>query len=89
MTISKYCHSKGMTLIEYKNFESNIKKSARAIIELIKVKYADNVNNGMYYPINDILTYKANSDVYWFIIGELKKLGVEFIENCTYYRYYF
>jgi hypothetical protein len=81
MTIAKYCKNKGMTLEEYETFKNNIQQTAKAI------QQQQNYTHGMYYPVNDIITYSPNSEIFPFIIQELKKLGFEFIENYTLYRY--
>ena len=81
MNMAKYCKSKGMSLQQYKQFKQNIKNTANAIRSTITD------TKGMYYPINDLLTYSPQSEVQPFIIQELKKLGFEFIENNSLWRY--
>lgn len=81
MTICEYCYKKGMTLEQYQTFKQNIINTAKAI------QSQTSYTHGMYYPVNDILTYCPHSDVKPFIIQELKKLGFEFIEDYTLYRY--
>lgn len=81
MTLAKYCKSKGMTLQEYENFQANIINTTQTIAN--QTKYT----HGMYFPVNDIITYSPMSDMRMFIIQELKKLGFEFIEEYTLYRY--
>lgn len=80
MNIAKYCHNKGMNKEEYKNFVSNVKATAKAIKNQLSYK------GGMYYPTSDIIKYNANNDMKYFIINELKKLGIEFINNNQFYR---
>jgi len=81
LNIVKYCKDKGMNKEEYINFKNNIASTAKAILS--KQKYT----HGMYYPISDIISFLSDADMKLFIIAELKKLGFEFIENNTLYRY--
>ena len=79
MTIAKYCKEKGFNKCEYNNFKNNIKETAKTIRNNLKYR------GGMYYNTSDILHY-INSDIKYFIIQELKKLGVEFRNNDEEYR---
>ena len=81
MNIAKYCKDKGMNKEEFTNFKNNIANTAKVI--LIKQKYT----HGMYYPVNDIINFLSDDNIKVFIIAELKKLGFEFIESNTLYRY--
>lgn len=81
MIMSKYCKDKGFTREEYKNFKYNIKTMADVIADSTKETH------GMYYSIDQIIKYNANTDIKHFLIQELKKLGFEFIEDYTLYRY--
>ena len=81
MNMAKYCKSKGMTLEQYKQFKVNIKRTAKAIQSTVTD------TRGIYYPINDLLAYAPNSELQPFIIQELKKIGFEFIENNSLWRY--
>lgn len=84
MNMAKYCKNAGMTLTEYENFKKNISITASAIAEKEKLKKD---KSGMYYPVNNILTYSPGSELQPFIIQELKqKHGFEFRENNTLYR---
>lgn len=85
MTIASYCKSKGMNLEQYKNYEQNIVNAAQAIITLIKQNYK--IDTGVYYPVNDILTFSSDPITKSFIIQALKQLGVEFYDNNTLWRY--
>ena len=40
----------------------------------------------MYYSTNNIIKWNADSNIKYFIIQELKKLGLEFRNNDTEYR---
>lgn len=80
MNMAKYCKNKGMTLEQYETFKSNIEATAQAI------KANTSYTHGMYYPVNDIISFMSDADIKGFIIQELKKLGFEFIENYTLYR---
>ena len=79
MTIAKYCKEKGFSKDEYNNFKNNIEKTAKTIRSNLKYR------GGMYYSTSDILHY-IDSDIKYFIIQELKKLGVEFRNNDEEYR---
>jgi len=80
MLISKYCKSKGMNINEYETFSNNIKATAQAIKDITVYTH------GMYYPVNDIISFMSDPDIKGFIIQELKQLGFEFIEDYTLYR---
>lgn len=80
MNMAKYCKNKGMTLEQYHTFKNNIKVAAQTI------KDQTTYTHGMYYPVNDIIN-ESNPDIKCFIIQELKKLGFEFLDNSTLYRY--
>ena len=80
MSICKYCKSKGMTKEEYNNFVNNIHATASAIKSTLIY------NNGLYFKVADIFNWDTNIDLKGFIINELKKLDVEFIEDYTMYR---
>lgn len=81
MPIAEYCHNKGMSAQEYETFRSNLKATAKSITD------QQIYTHGMYYPVNNILTYSPNSDMRILLINELKKNGFEFIEDYTLYRY--
>lgn len=78
MTLCKYCHDKKMTVEEYKELEKCIQNKCKEFIDTIKDK-----NFLCYEPFN----LYVSEELYWFYINELKKQGVEFTENYTYYRY--
>lgn len=80
MNIAKYCKEKGMNINQYNTFCNNIKATAQAI------KDNSTYTHGMYYPINDIISFSSDSIMKGFIIQELKQLGFEFIEDYTLYR---
>ena len=85
MRMSLYCKNKGMNLAQYKTFQQNIKNCASAIVNSIKQNYK--IGTGMYYPVNDIISFNSDSDIKCFMIQELKQLGVEFIDNDSMWRY--
>ena len=83
MTLSKYCKNKGMNLEEYEQLKSNIKTMATALIQQIP---ASHKNNGMYYPVNELIAYNT-TDIRPYLLQELRQQGIEFIEDTTLYRY--
>ena len=85
MNMAAYCKQKGMNLERYENFEQNIKNAAQAIITLVKQNYK--TDTGVYYPINDILTFGGDINTKSFIIQALKQLGMEFFDNNTLWRF--
>jgi len=85
MNMAKYCKNEGFTLEEYETFRENIKASAKAILEVIKGLRKP--NTGVYYPINEIFNSESDEVLKGFITIELKRLGVEFFDDNTLYRY--
>lgn len=81
MNMSKYCKNKGMNKEEYINFKNNIKTLALAIAANTQT------TKGVYKNINNIIKYNTDKNIKYFLIQELKKLGFEFIEDYTLYRY--
>ena len=80
MNMCKYCKDQGMTLEEYKQFESTIKETAKAIRSQLTY------NGGMYYDTKDLFDQSCNDDIKYFIIQELKELDIEFFKNDSEYR---
>ena len=80
VNIAKYCKDKGMDIKEYKQFQSNIVATAKAIRSQLQY------NGGMYYNSSDLFNWNCDPDIKCFIIQELKKLDIEFFDNCTLYR---
>ena len=80
MNMCKYCHDNKMTITEYENFATNINKLA------IEIKSKLYYQNGIYFPVDEIIPYNTNSTIKDFIIQELKKLGLEFYDNNELYR---
>lgn len=80
MDICNYCKQKGFNKEEYKRFKDNIITTATAIRSQLRY------NGGMYYETNNIINYAADQDIRRFIIQELKKLDIEFINDTEYYR---
>lgn len=85
MTLSEYAHKKGMTYEQYQTLEANIKEIAKATLENIKTLHKP--DTGIYYDITEIIHPLADNNTKGFIIQELKKLGVEFYDNNSLYRY--
>jgi hypothetical protein len=85
MTLAQYAKNKNMTYDEYQTLEANIKSIASATIQ--NVKQLHKTDTGVYYPIDEIIHYMADTDIKNFIILELKKLGVEFYDNNNLWRY--
>lgn len=88
MNMAQYCKSQGMNLDQYKQYQTNIKSAAAAILGVIKAMYK--TDTGVYHATNEIISNvpgKNNEYTKGFIIQELKVLGVEFIENNTFWRY--
>lgn len=81
MDISKYCKNNGMNYTEYKKFKSEIEEKALAAIEKSKQLYS--VDTGVYHESKEIIEGGFDK---CFIIDEMKKHGVEFINNCELYR---
>lgn len=77
MLLSKYCKDKNFTKEQYKTLQQTIKQKAAEIYN------STSYTSGMYYPISNII---PEFDIKPFIIQELKKLGMEFIEDYTLYR---
>ena len=80
MNIAKYCKDKGMDIKEYKQFQNNIKETAKAIRSQLQY------NGGMYYNVSDLFNWNYNEDMKCFIIQELKTLDIEFFNDCELYR---
>ena len=86
MNMATFCKKSGMNYEQFQTFESNIKKAAEATILCIKQNYK--TDNGVYHDINEIFPYNGTeTETYHYILQEMKKLGVEFIENNKYWRY--
>jgi len=83
--LSQYAKSKNMTYEEYQNLELNIKSLAEITLE--KIKSLHKTDTGVYYPIDEIIHPLADYNTKAFLIQELKKLGVEFYDNNSLYRY--
>lgn len=80
MNICEYCKKKGMNLQEYKTFKNNMVEIAKAIRCQLTYK------NGIYYNTSELFKYGTDENIKNFIIQELKKLDIEFIDNNTLYR---
>jgi len=85
MTITQFAKSKNMTYEEYQTLEVNIKTLADATLN--KIKQLHKTDTGVYYPIDEIIHPLADHNTKAFLIQELKRLGVEFYDNNSMYRY--
>jgi len=87
MNIACYCKEKGMDLEQYEIFMDNVNKTAQAIFENSKAIHKH--DTGVYYPLGDIMTVTGSiTDLQYFIMDAMKKIGCEFIheDNIIYYR---
>ena len=87
MNMATYCKSKGMNLEQYEQFTANITSTAQAIYENSKSIHKH--DTGVYYPLNDIFnTIGGITEVGYYIMDTMKKLGFEFIteSNTILYR---
>ena len=82
MNIGRYCKSLGMDLQGYKAYKKAVEEEAQEIFE--KATTIRPQDTGMFFPTSELLEVKGERD--YFIMNELKKLGVEFIENGALYR---
>ncbi|WP_101773499.1 hypothetical protein [Peptostreptococcus faecalis] len=71
---------------DFRRYKKNINNIAKNILEEIKVIHP--TDTGMYYETTELKDLNEHSaEERSFIINDLKKMGVEFIENNTLYRY--
>lgn len=82
MNIARYCKELGMDLQGFKAYEKAVKEEAQEIFN--KAKTIRPQDTGMFFPTSELIEVAAERD--YFIINELKKLGMEFIENGEFYR---
>ena len=85
MILSQYAHKKGYTIDQYYTLENNINSITDCIITQIPASKKD---NGMYYPLTDILPHNTDRELLPYYIQSLKKKGVEFYDNNTLWRYW-
>jgi hypothetical protein len=83
MTLANLAKKKGFTIMEYQNLKHNINAVCDGIIQQIPDSKKD---NGMYYPIADILPHNTDRELLPYYIQSLKLKGVEFRENNTLWR---
>jgi hypothetical protein len=81
MNMAKYCKGLGMDINGYEDYKKEIERVALEIKE--KVSYT----HGMYYPIDDILGDVDDEYKKLYIIQALKKIGFEFYDNNTLWRF--
>lgn len=82
MNIAKYCKELGMDLQGFKAYEKAVKEEAQEIFnKATKIRPQD---TGMFFPTSELIEVATERD--YFILNELKKLGMEFIENGEFYR---
>lgn len=87
MEIASYCKKKGMNLKQYKTFLDNVNKTAQAIFTASAAIHKH--DTGVYYPLHDIMTVTGSiTDLQYFIMDAMKRIGFEFIyeDNIIYYR---
>lgn len=82
MNIGRYCKELGMDLQGYKAYKQAVEEEAQAIFE--KAKTIRPQDTGMFFPTSELIEATEERD--YFILNELKKLGMEFIENGEFYR---
>lgn len=82
MMMAKYCKSLGMDLQEFRAYKQAVEDEAQTIYD--RAKKIRPQGTGMYFPTSELIEVKEQRDYY--IINELKALGVEFIENGKLYR---
>ena len=80
MTIAKYCKDNNLSKEEYTNFRSNIVATAKEIFEQLEE------TNGVYKEMTNIFPGGLKTDIDYFVLTELKKLGLEAFEDNTLYR---
>lgn len=80
--MSKYCLELGMNLEGFLAYEQEVKTEAQEIFN--KAKVIRPQDTGMYFPTSELIEVTEQRD--YFIINELKALGVEFIEDLELYR---
>jgi hypothetical protein len=85
MNMAKYCKDKGFTLEQYETLKGNIDATAQATLLIIKGLHKP--DTGVYYPVDEIFNPESDETIKGFIMVELKRLGVEFFDNNTLYRY--
>lgn len=82
MRMAQYCKELGMNLEGFKAYEKAVKTEAQEIFN--KAKTIRPQDTGMYFPTSELI--KINEQRDYYIINELKTLGVEFIEELEFYR---
>jgi len=75
------------TAEEFKALKEKLNTEADNINKIIKEKYPDYIDNGMYYPIELLEKEVISTDYKPFIMNMLKQKGFEFMENGTLWRY--
>ena len=79
----KYCKEAGMDIKGYEKFMAEFQTAARTIFDE-KVAGAP---SGVFFPVDELLSDVEGEQVQLFVIQQLKKMGVEFRENGTLWRY--
>ena len=80
--IAKHCKNLGMDLQGYKAYKKAVQDEAQAIFD--KAKTIRPQDSGMYFPLSELLEVTEERD--YFILNELKGLGMEFLDNGELYR---
>jgi len=85
MDMATYCKRQGMTLAQFEQYQTNIKTTAQALFDLAKSLHK--TDTGIYYPINEIMTYTGqHTQQEQFILNALCALGMEFYNDRTEWR---
>ncbi len=83
MTLASYARNKGYTVTQFHDLVRHVATKSLDILETIKAKF--NPGSGMYYPTSEIIN--TDDDLTPFVLQDLRRLGVEFIENGDLFRY--
>lgn len=81
--MGQYCSEVlGMNLEGFIAYEQAVRDDAQEIFN--KAKVIRPQDTGMYFPTSELIEINEQRD--YFIVNELKSLGVEFIEELEFYR---
>ena len=82
MNMARYCKNLGMDLQGYKAYKKAVQDEAQAIFN--KAQKIRPQDTGIYFPTSELIEVTEERD--YFVLNELKKLGMEFLDNGTLYR---
>lgn len=82
MLIAKYCKEQGMDKEQYRKFKKAFEEWAARIYKAAQNSFP----TGVYFSVVKIMPQDTGDLTRSFIIQELKKLGMEFINNSTEWR---